>query len=63
MFSDSILPYVVVVVVVVARWNLSWFFVGPSLASRRGKGMSKRKEMSGQRISLVDTLAGLKRKG
>ena len=32
----------VVVVVVVARWNLSWFFVGLSLASRccRSRGSS-----------------------
>ena len=38
-----------IVFVVVARWNLSCFFVGPSLASRRGYMPTRTKSWRGYR--------------
>ena len=46
----------VVVVVVVSRWNLSWFFVGPSLASL-GEAICPPERSRGAVIGLVDSMS------
>ena len=46
----------VVVVVVVSRWNLSWFFVGPSLASL-GEAICPPERSRGAVVGLVDSMS------
>ena len=45
-----------IVVVVVSRWNLSWLFVGPSLASL-GEAICPPERSRGAVIGLVDSMS------
>ena len=47
---------IVIIAVVFARWNLSWFFVGPSLASL-GEAICPPERSRGAVIGLVDSMS------